>query len=71
MSYFGIFMFEVGTLTFVEMQCFVQNKRTSNLGPNVPYLVGFWPVILKTVVLSDISTLEFVKMQSFIAKLNS
>ena len=45
------------------MQSFVQNRKTSNLGPKMLYLCTFRLKFQKTIVFFKISTLEFVKMQ--------
>ena len=31
-------LFEISTCEFVQIQNFVQNKKISNFGPNMPYL---------------------------------
>ena len=53
-------MFEISTIEFAKMQCFLQNKKSLGSGPNVPYLD-----ILdgKT---SVIYTVEFAKTQCFL-----
>ena len=48
------------------MQCFLQNKKTFNLGPKVPYLVILQIKVGKTSLIYEICTLELVHMQSFL-----
>ena len=43
-----------------------KNKKTLNLGPKIPYLGTFGCNLIKTIVKFLISTLEFVKLWSFI-----
>ena len=46
------------------MQNFVKKQKCLNLGPKIPYLGIFGPEFLKTIVIFEISTLEFVKDES-------
>ena len=77
MSYLGIFrlqfykitvIFEINNLEFVELQSFIQNKKTLNLAPKMPYLRISRPESGKTIVTFEIITFEFVKMQYFMFK---
>ena len=48
------------------MQCLLQNKKTFNLGPKIPYLVILRIKVGKTSLIYEICTLELVHMQSFL-----
>ena len=77
MSYLGTFrlqfykiivIFEINNLEFVELQSFIQNKKTLNLSLKMPYLRISRPESGKTIVTFEIITFEFVKMQYFMFK---
>ena len=72
MPYLGSFglKFEetIITFKFVELQSFIQSVKSLNLGPKIPYLGIFRLKFVETIVTFEISTFEFVKMQSFMLK---
>ena len=47
------------------MQKFVQNKKNTNLQPNISYL-GIFRLKFEKKVMFEISTLEFTEKQSFL-----
>ena len=57
-------MFEINTFGFVKMQSFILNKK-NNLGPKLSYLGTFVLGFEKSIVVIQISTLKFVKVQRF------
>ena len=52
-------------LMLVELQNFIQNENTLNSGPKMYCLGTFKPKFEKNIAILEISTSEFVKMQSF------
>ena len=63
-----IFMFEISTLEFVEMQSFILNKIDLSLRPKFSFWVIFGLQFKKKIVTFEISTLRFMELQSFIEK---
>ena len=57
-------MFEISTLKFEKLQMQMQ-KKTLSWGPKLHYLGVLWN-LKKSIVMLEISTLEFVELQSFI-----
>ena len=53
---------------YVIKQYFTQNKQFSNLEPKMSYLCNFRLKVWKVIAIIEISTLEFIKMQSFLQK---
>ena len=51
------------------MQKFVQNKKRFKFkASKIPYLVNFGLLFSKTIVVCEIRTLEFLKIQDFVQK---
>ena len=64
-------MFEINTLETVKLQNFIQNEKTLNLGPKLHGLDNFKLELEKAIIIFEISTFKFVKMQSFMLKKKS
>ena len=52
----------------MELQSFIQNGKTLNLEPRMPYLGTIWPEFEKTIAIFEISAFDFAKMESFMLK---
>ena len=47
-----------------------KTKKRLNLGQKMPYLCIFWPELWKSIVVFEIRTLKFVKLENFVKKNN-